>query len=756
MAGEKPHLFKIETGVDMKLTNIFTLLILFLGALVAAQAEDEKRIEHKINALIARMTLTEKIGQMTLYTSDLDVTGPSIRKGYIQDIKAGKVGALFNAFSVNFTRKLQKIAIEKTRLKIPLLFGYDVIHGFKTIFPIPLAEAASWDLKAIEKSARISSIEATAAGLHWTFAPMVDIARDPRWGRVAEGAGEDPYLASLIARARVRGFQGKNLKGTDTLLACAKHFAAYGAAEAGRDYNTVDISQRVLWEIYLPSFKAAVDAGVATIMTAFNELDGVPCTGSKFLLNRILREKWGFQGFVVSDYTSVLEMIQHGVAATKGEAGLLAAQAGLDMDMQSGIFQSELPKLLAAGKVSEKMIDKAVRRILRLKFRLGLFDDPYAYCNKKREKTRIMSPQNLNAALDVAQKSIVLLKNSSKILPLAKNVRTIAVVGPLATSQKDILGSWSAAGEPKHAVSLLQGLQARISSRTKILYAKGCNINNNDRKGFAKALNISRQADVIIAALGESAYMSGEAASRSSLNLPGVQRQLLKKLHETGKPVILVLMNGRPLTINWASQNIPAILECWFLGTQAGHAIASVIFGDYNPSGKLPITFPRSVGQIPLYYNHKNTGRPISANKYTSKYLDIENTPLYPFGFGLSYTTFSYSNLKLNKHIIKQGEDVKVSVDLKNIGKCTGTETVQLYIRDEVASVTRPVMELKGFCKVTLNSGQSRQVSFTLTAKDLSFYNRNMKFTLEPGTFKIMVGTNSSDVISTQLKVLLR
>jgi beta-glucosidase len=710
-----------------------------------------------VEQLLSRMTLEEKIGQLTLYTSDYDVSGPFLRAGYLDDIKAGRVGAIFNAFTAAFTRKLQTMAVEQTRLKVPLLFGYDVIHGFRTIFPIPLGEAASWDLAAIEKSARIAATEASAAGLHWTFAPMVDIARDPRWGRIAEGAGEDTYLGSLIARARVQGFQGQAIGRDDTLLACAKHFAAYGAAEAGRDYNSVDISERTLREVYLPPFQAAVDAGAATIMTSFNEISGIPSTGNRHLLTDILRNEWKFQGFVVTDYTSINEMINHGFAANEAEAGELAINSGVDMDMQGAIFQNELAKLVAQQRVSVAAIDAAVRRILRLKYKLGLFANPFAYSDETREKTRIMAPEHLQAAFEMAKKAIVLLKNDGNLLPLAKNGGTIALIGPLADNRHEPLGSWCGAGDWQHVMTIRQGLAARLSPGCKLLYAKGCNINDTARDGFAEAVQLAQQADVIVAAMGEEAIMSGEAASRANLNLPGVQEELLRELKASGKPVVLILMNGRPLTIPWAAEHIPAIVECWFLGTQSGHAIAEVLLGDYNPSGRLPVSFPRTIGQIPVYYNHKNTGRPLDVNnKYTSKYLDVANSPLYPFGFGLSYTRFSYANLTLNQAAMTPADKLVVSVEVKNCGERAGTETVQLYLRDEFASVTRPVKELKKFCQITLQPGESQNVAFALALNDLSFYDRNMQWTAEPGTFVVMVGANASDLLSARFELRKR
>ncbi len=747
------------------------LLLAFLSAMLlfGACSSPEKRsttgtndaIEQRVDSLLALMTLEEKIGQLTLYSSDFDVTGPTMRSGYLDDVKSGKVGAIFNAFTAAFTTKIQKLAIENTRLKIPLLFGYDVIHGFKTAFPVPLGEAASWDTALCARSARVAAVEAAAAGLHWTFAPMVDIARDPRWGRITEGAGEDPHLGSAIAAARVRGFQGinegKTLAANDVVLACVKHFAAYGAAEAGRDYNTTDMSDRVLREIYLPPYKAAIDAGALSVMSAFNELNGVPATGNQYLLTDILRNEWKFKGFVVTDYTSINEMIPHNVVADSAEAGELAINAGVDMDMQGGIFQFQLAKLVKQGRVSESTINEAVRRVLRLKFMLGLFEAPYGRSDTTRERERTMTPEHLEVSLDAARKSIVLLKNDSlkgnAILPLASTIKTIAIVGPLADSKRDMLGAWAGACDGNKCISLLEGMKKRFP-QANILYAKGCNINDDSTNAFNAALQAASKADVVIAALGETSEMSGEAASRSNIGIPGVQEDLLKKLATTGKPVVLVLMNGRPLAIPWAAQNIPAIVEAWFLGTRAGDAIAEVLAGDYNPSGKLPVTFPRSVGQIPLYYNHKNTGRPINPkDKYTSKYLDIQNTPQFAFGHGLSYTTFAYSALRLEKSSIKTSEQVRVSIDVQNTGTREGVETAQFYIRDLVASVPRPVQELRGFQKVVLKAGETKTLTFTLTPEDLMFYNRQMKRVVEPGDIKIMVGGSSDNTLTTTLKV---
>jgi beta-glucosidase len=734
----------------MKKITLF-LIVIGLFTLISCdkkpQMTDQKNSEmdKKVEELLKKMTLEEKIGQMTLYTSDMDQTGAFIRKGYEEDIKAGKVGAIFNAYGAVYTRKLQEMAINNTRLKIPLLFGYDVIHGHRTIFPVPLAEASSWDLEAIEKSAKVAALEASAEGLHWTFAPMCDIARDPRWGRMVEGAGEDTYLGSLIARARVRGFQGKSLKDNNTILACVKHFAAYGAAQAGRDYNSVDMSERMLREVYLPPYQAAIQEGAGSVMTSFNDLNGIPATANKFLMTEVLRNEWNFKGFVVTDYTSIMELMFHGVAGDTTQASQLALRAGVDMDMQAGFYQKALAGIVQKNPTDEKLIDEAVRRILKIKFELGLFDDPYLYCSEEREKTDLMSATNLETALEVAKKSIVLLKNQNSLLPLDKNIKTLAVIGPLADNKRELIGSWSAAGDWNKSISLLQGIKAKLP-KTSVLYAKGCNFNDDSTAQIQKAFEIAKKADVIVLAIGEAAWMSGEASSRSNIDLPGVQQQLAEAVYKTGKPVVVVLMNGRPLTINWIDKNIPAILETWFLGTQTGYAIADVLFGDYNPSAKLPVTFPRSVGQIPIFYNSKNTGRPFDANnKYTSKYLDIANEPLYPFGFGLSYTTFEYSDLTLSTKEITSDDSLLVSITIKNTGKYTGTEVVQLYIRDLVASVSRPVKELKGFQKITLQSGAEKTITFKITADQLSFYQADMSYGYESGEFTVFIGGNSRD-----------
>jgi beta-glucosidase len=649
------------------------------------------------------------------------------------------------------TNELQRIALTESRLKIPLIFGFDVIHGYRTIFPIPLGEAASWDPATVERAASIAAAETRAAGVHWTFAPMVDIARDPRWGRITEGSGEDPYLGSLMARARVRGFQGTDYSANNKVVACAKHWVAYGAAEAGRDYNTTDVSETTLREVYFPPFKAAVEAGVGTFMSAFNDLNGVPASANPFTLTDVLRGEWKFDGFVVSDYTSVEELIKHGLAANEADAAREALNAGVDMEMVSRLYNKHGGELLKERKLSQQTIDEAVRRILRIKFRLGLFDKPYA--DETLERIAIFNSTNLAAAREIAARSIVLLKNDHNVLPLDKSVRSIALIGPLADSRQDMLGSWNGDGKPEDAVTLLQGLKAKVP-QTTINYAKGCEINGDNVDGFNAAVSAAKDSDVAIIAVGESADMSGEAASRSSLDLPGRQLDLVKAVQATGKPTVVVLMNGRPLTINWIAENTPAILETWFAGTQAGNAIADVLFGDVNPGGKLPVTFPRSVGQIPLYYNHKNTGRPPEANnKYTSKYLDVAWTPLFPFGYGLSYTQFKITNLQLSVQRIPLNGRLTVTVDVENTGKRAGDEVVQLYIRDTAASVTRPVKELEGFQRITLAAGEKRRVEFTLTAEQLGFWNRQMRFTVEPGEFKVMVGSNSEQLIESKFEI---
>ncbi|WP_295116994.1 beta-glucosidase BglX [uncultured Chitinophaga sp.] len=741
------------------------ILFLATAILLGTSALAQQTKAQFLNSLIAKMTLDEKVGQLNLLTSFMDQTGPFMKDDYVSDIEKGRCGAIFNAYTPQFTRKLQDMAM-KTRLKIPLLFGYDVIHGHKTIFPIPLGEACTWDLALMEKSARIAAVEASADGLHWTYSPMADIARDPRWGRVAEGVGEDTWLGVQVAKAKVKGYQGTDLSAANTILACVKHFALYGAAEAGRDYNTVDMSRIRMLETYLPPYKAAIDAGAATVMTSFNEIDGVPATGNKWLLTDLLRKQWGFKGFVVTDYTSINEMINHGVVKDEYEAGGLALRAGVDMDMQGSVFAGHIAGLLKDKKITQKEIDQAVYRVLEAKYNLGLFKNPYLYCDTVRAQRDIMNEEHLQVAKDIAVRSIVLLKNEGDVLPLRKQ-GSIALIGPLADSKRDMIGNWSAAGDWQKAVTLLDGLKAKSGGSVKISYAPGAYVTGdtamlrkllnyrklepadtaNAAQMQAEAVALARSADVVIMALGESQGMTGEAASRTDIGIPANQKALLKAVLATGKPVVLVLTNGRPMTLEWEDANVPAILETWFLGTQAGHAIADVLFGDYNPAGKLTMTFPRNEGQIPIYYNSKHTGRPIDPNnKYSSKYLDAPNTPLYPFGYGLSYTQFSYSNLRVSRAQMAANGSLEVSVTVTNTGKYDGEEVVQLYVQDLVGSVTRPVKELKGFKKIFLPKGANQIVSFRIAAADLKFYNSDLKFINEPGACKVFVGSNSRDV----------
>jgi len=713
--------------------------------------EIETKMEAFVDSLLQKMTLEEKLGQLTLFSSSWDITGPITNNNYVEDVKKGKVGAIFNAYSADFTYRLQKENMENTRLSIPLLFGYDVIHGHWTTFPIPLAEACSWDLEWIEKSARIAAIEATSEGLHWTFAPMVDIARDPRWGRIAEGAGEDIFLGCEIAKARVHGFQGDDLSKTNTMLACAKHYAAYGVAQAGRDYHTVDISNRELWGTYMPPFKAALNAGVATFMTSFNELDGTPCTGNEYLLDDVLRKKWHFNGFVVTDYTSIMEMTEHGNVKDEKEAGEVAINAGVDMDMQSGIFNDYLPTSVEEGKVLTSRINEAVRQILKMKYRLGLFEDPYKYSDVKRAKKTLMKPEFIKASRELAKRSIVLLKNEDQILPLDKDIKKLALIGPYVKNRRDLVGTWSGAGKWEKAVTVMEGVEKAVSRKTEILYAEGCKLFGDDRSGFDNAIATAKEADAVVLMVGEPHDWSGEAASRTDLELPGVQPELVKEIVKTGKPVVMVMMNGRPLTIDWEAANVPAIVEAWHLGVQAGPAVADVLFGDYNPSAKLTVTFPRNVGQIPIYYNMKHTGRPMDPNqKFTSKYLDCPNSPLYPFGYGLSYTKFDYSAVELDKATMGANDQIIAKVKVSNTGKYDGEEVVQLYIQDLVGSVTRPVKELKGFKKVFIPKGESVEVEFTIIAEDLAFYRKDMSYGVEKGDFKVFIGTSSQEVQESQ------
>lgn len=707
---------------------------------------NDKRVYERVDSVMKLMTLEEKVGQMCLLTSNWDVTGPTMRDNYAEYIRTGQVGNIFNAHTAKYTRELQRIAVEETKRHIPLLFGYDVIHGHKTIFPISLGESCSWDTAAIYRASHISAVEAAVSGIHWTYAPMVDIVRDPRWGRVSESAGEDPYLGSAIATVRIKAYQGDDLASKFSVLACVKHFAAYGASQAGRDYHTVDISDRELRDMYLPPFRAAVEAGVGSIMTSFNELDGVPATASDYLFKTILRDEWGFEGFAVTDYTAINELVPHGVAADRKEAALLSINAGIDMDMESMAYGDYLIELVKEGKVKESQIDTAVRRILAMKVRLGLFDDPYRYCDPELEKKIIYAPENLEASRDMARKSFVLLKNEKQTLPLERDKR-IAVIGELAVSQRDLIGSWQAAGDASKCTTVLDAIRQQAGPNASVAYVEGAKVSGDDRSGFANALALARMSDEVVYVMGERWDQSGEAASRSNIDVPGVQTELLRQLSVLPIPVTVVLMNGRPLTLVRENEAANAILECWYPGTEGGKAIADVLFGDYNPSGKLTMTFPRNVGQIPIHYNMKNTGRPIKEDeKYTSRYLDVANTPLYPFGFGLSYTTFQYSQPLVSATMLTDSAPLTVSVTVTNTGDYDGAEVVQLYVQDLIGSVTRPVKELKGFRKIMLRKGESQEVKFTLTAQDLAFTRKDNTWGTEAGNYKVFVGTNSEDV----------
>jgi beta-glucosidase len=750
---------------------IITFLILF-----EVNGQD-KKMDSFIRQLMGSMTTEEKIGQLNLTTASSFVTGNAVNEKTREKLKEGKIGAILNDFSIASIRASQEIAVKESPHHIPLLFGMDVIHGYKTIFPIPLAMSCMWDMELIEKSARIAAQEATANGISWTYSPMVDIARDPRWGRIAEGAGEDPYLGSMIAAALVRGYQGKDLSLNNTMMACVKHFALYGGAEAGRDYNTVDMSRLSMYNDYLPPYKAAVDAGAGSFMTSFNVVDGIPATGNHFLLTELLRNQWGFKGFVVTDYTSINEMVNHGMGDLQ-TVSALALKAGTDMDMVGEGFLKTLGKSIKEGKITMADIDLACRRVLEAKYKLGLFDDPYRYLNEERSEKDVLTEENRSAAKLIACKSIVLLKNEGQALPLKKS-GTIAVTGPLATSNGDMLGTWSMGGDPALVTTILDGIRKSTNGKADVLYSKGCELTDNPL--LMKAVNVlgksspnkdnspslsadqlldeavktAGKADVVVAVLGEPASWSGEAASMTDIGLQKVQQNLLKALLKTGKPVILVLVNGRPMTLSWENKNVNAILETWATGVESGNAVADVLFGDFNPSGKLTTTFPENVGQIPLYYNHKSTGRPASpGNKFSSKYLDSSNDPVYPFGFGLSYTSFSYGDIKLNKTQLKGNEKLNASVTVTNTGKYAGEEVVQLYLQDPVASISRPVKELKNFRKILLQPGETKEVNFGITTNDLMFYNSDLKYGWETGEFIIYIGTNSRDVKSAKVNWL--
>lgn len=721
-------------------------------------------IEQRIDSLLSIMTLEEKVGQMVQYNGYAELTGPGAKEGSelekFNRIKSGGVGSMLNVLSAAETRRVQELAIENSRLGIPLVFGYDVIHGYKTMFPIPLAEVASWDMDAIATSARIAGTEAAAAGVHWTFAPMVDISRDARWGRIMEGAGEDPWLASQVAGARVRGFQGDDLADNQTIAACAKHFAGYGFAEGGRDYDAAEIGNSTLHNVVLPPFKACVDAGVATFMNAFNDVNGTPATGSTYLQRDLLKGAWGFDGMVVSDWGSIQELIPHGVAADKKDASRIAVLAGSDMDMEGYCYENELVRLVKSGAVEESLIDDAARRVLRLKFRLGLMDDPFKYCDEQREQEVLLSEEHLEAARDVARKSIVLLKNDGNLLPLASTGGSIAVIGPLADDKDTPLGNWRGQATENSAVSLLEGLEAALGQSRAITYAKGCvltdepwsfmhelSINTADRSMIPEAVRVARQASVVILAVGEDSQQSGEARSQANIGLAGVQNDLVEAVLEANPNTVVVLMNGRPLAVPEIAEKAPAIVEAWHLGSQAGNAIADVLTGAYNPAGKLPVSFPRSAGQCPVYYNYKHSGRRgPNDNVFWVHYIDEDYSPLWPFGFGLSYTTFEYGDLEISNDKLTREGSITASITITNTGQRAGEEVVQLYIRDLVGSTTRPVKELKGFQKIALEPGASKTVTFTITPQDLEFYTANNAWESEPGQFHVMVGPNSGNV----------
>ena len=753
-------------------------LMVLISLQAAGQSSDPAKMKSFIDVLMKKMTLEEKLGQLNLPAGAGDiVTGAAASSDIGKKIQEGKVGGLFNIKSVAKIKAIQKVAVEESRLKIPLIFGMDVIHGYQTTFPIPLGMSCIWDMSLVEKAARVAAQEASADGICWTFSPMVDISRDPRWGRISEGNGEDVYLGSRIAAAMVKGYQGNDLSKNNTIMACVKHYAMYGAAEAGRDYNTTDMSRIRMYNEYLPPYKAAVDAGVGSIMASFNEVDGVPASANKFLMTDVLRTQWGFKGFVVTDYTGINEMIDHGLGDLQ-KVSSLALNAGVDMDMVGEGFLSTLQKSLTEKKVTMQQIDVACRLVLEAKYKLGLFADPYKYCNEERAKTEIFTPANRKVARSIATESFVLLKNKNNLLPI-KKTGTIALIGPLADAKENMSGTWSVATDMSTPISVLQGLKNALGTNAKVLYAKGSNLDadslleehatmfgktlHRDARSneviLKEALEVAAQSDVIVAALGESAEMSGEAASRSDISIPKIQQELLEALLKTGKPVVLVLFTGRPLTLKWENEHVPAILNVWFSGTEAGDAIADVLFGDVNPSGKLSTTFPQNVGQIPLYYNHKNTGRPLPEGKwfqkYRSNYLDVSNDPLYPFGYGLSYTNFSYSDISLSSNTIKGTQSIKATVTVTNTGSVSGKEVVQLYTRQLVGTTTHPVKELKGFQKIELKAGESKTVSFNIATSDLKFYNSDLKYVAEPGNFKLFIGGNSRDVKQTDFKLSL-
>lgn len=756
--------------------NRIYIVIIVLCGMVLSPSYAQDRIP-EVEVLLKKMTIQEKIGQLNLPSSGEIITGLATNSNVAEKIAEGKVGGLFSMKSVDKIREIQQIAVEKSRLGIPLLFGLDVIHGFETTFPIPLGLSTSWDLEMIEKTARISAIEASSVGINWTFSPMVDISRDPRWGRVSEGSGEDPYLGSQIAKAMVKGYQGTDLSDANTLMACVKHFALYGAPEAGRDYNTVDMSRVRMYNEYLPPYKAAIDAGVGSVMVAFNEIDGLPSTANKWLLTDLLRSQWDFNGFVVSDYTGVSELVEHGMGNLSTSAAL-SLNAGVDMDMVSEAFLTTLTASIENGNVSMKTLDNAVRRILTAKHQLGLFDDPYKYCSDKNASANVFTTENRAFAREVASQSMVLLKNENQLLPLKKS-GTVALIGPLANTSENMAGTWSVSTNQEKSISFLEGIKKVVGEDVAILYSKGSNLTydaalekratmfgkglrrdaRTDEQLLNDALEIASKSDVIVAALGESAEFSGECSSRTNIEIPQVQKDLLKALLKTGKPVVLVLFTGRPLVLVEENENVPAILNVWFSGSEAGLAISDVLFGDVNPSGKLTATFPRSIGQIPIFYNYKNSGRPLgnkvgTFEKFKSNYIDERNEPLYPFGYGLSYTSFKYDNLELSAKKITNNDTFEVSVNVSNTGNYDGKEVVQLYIRDLVGSITRPVKELKGFQKINLKKGETRKVTFKISEEDLKFYNYDLNYAAEPGVFEVFIGTDSTTNLKAKFELV--
>ncbi|MDD3685123.1 MAG: glycoside hydrolase family 3 N-terminal domain-containing protein [Bacteroidales bacterium] len=740
----------------MKQTRILAALLISSFCIhVAAQ---HNNIDQKIDSILRLMTLDEKIGQLNLYAGRMNPTGPiTMRENDEDAIRRGEVGMVFNIVGAKRTREIQRIAVEESRLKIPLLIGFDVIHGYRTIFPIPLGESASWDLDLMKRTAKASADEASAMGIHWTFAPMVDVCHDARWGRIMEGGGEDPYLVSLIAKAKVEGYQGTDLKEMGSVMACAKHFAAYGATIDGRDYNTADISDATLRNIYLPPFKAAVESGVSTLMAGYHELNGIPTSASSYLMTDILRNEWKFDGFVVSDWGSVRETATHGYAKDRKDATIKSFNAGLDVDMESSAYLKHMKELVSEGKISVEKIENSVRKVLKMKYLTGVMDNPYRYCNQQREDTIILKKEYLKLTREAACKSMVLLKNKNQVLPLSENLKSIAVIGPLADSKKDMPGSWSKSCDPKDMVTFLDALNTRFGGTTKIKYEKGCDVLGDDRSGFKAAIRAASKSDVILVAMGESKELSGEASSRSDISLPYIQKELLKELKKLNKPIVLILFNGRPLSIPWEAENMDAILEAWFPGNEAGNALVDVLFGKFNPQGKLTVSFPRSVGQVPIFYNHKNTGRPAETTPekiFTTRYIDISNQPLYPFGFGLSYTTFEYSEIKLGATQLTYNGILNATVKVKNTGKYKGVETVQLYIRDFVASSSRPVKELKHFQKVELAPGEEKEVKFDIKEEDLRFWNNDKQYISEPGKFQLFIGSDSESVKKTEFELL--